>query len=65
MIEKNTPIPTPTTKEYENKIGVFEGANYQKTGFYRPYQHCMMRDLSPFCPVCSKAIINIINLYSE
>jgi hypothetical protein len=65
MIEKSTPVPTPATKEYEKKVGVFEGASYQAKGFYRPYQHCMMRDLTPFCPVCTKSIIDIITLYSE
>ena len=65
MMEKSTPVPTPATKEYEKKVGVFEGASYQAKGFYRPYQHCMMRDLTPFCPVCTKSIIDIITLYSE
>lgn len=65
MIEKNTPIPTPATKDYADKVGVFEGASYQAKGFYRPYLHCMMRDLYPFCPVCTKAINEIIDIYSK
>ena len=65
MMDKDIPVPTPSTKEYENKVGVFEGASYQSKGFYRPYQHCMMRDLTPFCPVCTKAIINMVNMYCE
>ncbi len=65
MIDKDTPIPTPATKQYENKVGVFEGAAYMGKGFYRPYQHCMMRDLTPFCPVCTKSIIDIVNMYCE
>lgn len=65
MIKKTTPIPTPTTKEYENEVGVFEGASYMPKGFYRPYQHCMMRDLYPFCPVCAKAINGMLDIYSK
>ena len=65
LLDTNTPIPTPAIKEYENKVGVFEGANYQSKGFYRPYQHCMMRDLTPFCPICTRSIIDIVNRYCE
>ena len=65
LLDTNTPIPTPAIKEYENKVGVFEGASYQSKGFYRPYQHCMMRDLTPFCPVCTRSIIDIVNRYCE
>lgn len=63
MIDNSTPIPTPSTKEYDNKIGVFEGAAYKNKGFYRPYQHCMMRDLKPFCPICTKVIKDMLNIY--
>lgn len=62
-IDKQTPIPTPNTKQYENKVGVFEGAAYMSKGFYRPFQHCMMRDLKEFCPVCTDAINEIIDLH--
>ena len=65
MMDKDTPVPTPQTKKYENKVGVFEGASYISKGFYRPYQHCMMRDLTPFCPVYTKSIQNMVNLYCE
>lgn len=65
MIKKTTPIPTPATEEYLNEVGVFEGASYMSKGFYRPYQHCMMRDLSTFCPVCSKVINDMLDIYSK
>ncbi|MDO5759616.1 MAG: M64 family metallopeptidase [Bacteroidota bacterium] len=65
MIKPSTPIPTPATKEYENEVGVFEGASYMSKGFYRPYQHCMMRDLKAFCPVCSKVINDMLDIYSK
>ena len=63
MISPDTPIPTPLTEKYKDKIGVFEGAAYMAKGFYRPYEHCIMRDLTPFCPVCTKAINEIIDLH--
>ncbi|MBQ9255119.1 MAG: hypothetical protein IJ180_10160 [Bacteroidales bacterium] len=66
LMEKDTPIPTPATKENKEKVGVYEGAAYVSKGFYRPYQTCMMRDLSPFfCPVCSKAINEMMDIYSK
>ena len=59
-----TPIPTPTTTDpntgrpvYENVIGLFEGANYNSTGWYRPKHQCKMRIVSdPFCEVCTEAM---------
>jgi hypothetical protein len=32
---------------------------------YRPMDHCMMRDLAPFCPVCSRAILRMIDFLSD
>jgi len=67
MVEKDTPIPTPTTAEYRNKIGAFEGAHYVKTKMYRPTYDCKMRsnNVNYFCPVCSKALIEMLNFYCE
>lgn len=65
MMDKTTPIPTPVTEEYKEKIGVFEGAAYKAKGLYRPYQDCLMRSDKPFCPVCTKAINDMINFYTE
>ena len=28
LVDKDTPIPTPDTEEYKNKVGAFEGAGY-------------------------------------
>ncbi len=61
MMDKDTPIPTPVTEEYKNKVGFYEGGGYLKKGIYRPYQECEMRTLkSGFCPVCQDAIIKMI-----
>ena len=47
------------------KVGAFEGANYEATGYYRPDMQCMMFDPSEtFCQVCRAAIGNIIDLYA-
>jgi hypothetical protein len=61
MLPKKTPVPTPLTDKYRNGVGVFEGAGYKAKGLYRPYDHCMMRDLAPFCPVCEAAILKMID----
>lgn len=67
MIDEETPIPTPTTKEFANEVGVFEGGGYVAKGVYRPMQDCTMKSISVdnFCPVCKKAIQDMIDFYSE
>lgn len=51
---------------YSRKVGAFEGAMYESSGFYRPEEDCIMfsRNDVPFCRVCQKAISQIINLYA-
>ena len=58
MIDPATPIPTPRTAEFKDKIGVFEGGGYQSKGIYSPVQDCIMKTNNPkeFCPVCRQAI---------
>ena len=65
MIDTTTPIPTPTTLEFEDKVGVFEGAAYVTKGLYRPYQNCLMRSDVPFCPVCTREINKMLDFYCE
>ncbi|MFQ5526744.1 MAG: M64 family metallopeptidase, partial [Thermoanaerobaculia bacterium] len=54
-------------EEYAGKVGAFEGAGYQAQGLYRPAADCIMftRDEVGFCPVCSRAIERVIDLYSR
>lgn len=54
-------------EEYSEKVGAFEGASYQPTGLYRPQADCIMftRDEVGFCPVCSRAIERVIDLYAR
>ena len=64
-ISTNTPVPTPTNGAYTSVVGLFEGANYSATGWYRPKMGCLMRDLlvpsqsapNSFCDVCTEALI--------
>ena len=65
MISKKTPVPTPADKKYAYAVGVYEGAGYSLNGVYRPMQDCRMRtnENPTFCPVCQKAINNLIDFY--
>jgi hypothetical protein len=67
MLESETPIPTPSTKEYEKTLGVFEGGGYVAKGVFRPMQDCSMKSISVdnFCPVCKRAISELIDFYSK
>lgn len=49
------------------KVGAFEGANYEATGYYRSQEDCIMftRDLrAGFCAACRKAIGGVIDQYT-
>lgn len=65
MIGKKTPVPTPEDKKYADAVGVYEGAGYCLNGVYRPMQDCRMRtnENPTFCPVCQKAINDLIDFY--
>ena len=53
-----TPVPTPATAPYSSVIGLFEGAHYHSTGWYRPKFDCKMHHLDqPFCAVCAEALV--------
>ncbi len=67
LVSDKTPIPTPRTSEYQNKIGTFEGGGYVAKGIYSPMQDCRMKSNKPkgFCPVCKRAIIRVINYMSK
>ena len=68
MLDDQTPVPTPATKEYANILGVFEGGGYVSKGVYRPRQQCLMNQLhlsDSFCPVCQKAITDSIDFLTQ
>jgi hypothetical protein len=65
MLSNDTPVPTPPEEPYNAQPGVFEGGGYVAKGVYRPMNHCMMRDYHPFCPVCSKAILDMAKYLTD
>jgi hypothetical protein len=67
MIDNKTPIPTPATKDFEKTVGAFEGGGYVAKGVYRPLQDCSMKTktVNNFCPVCKRAIQQMIDFYSK
>ena len=67
LVEEGTPIPTPDKKEFESKVGAFEGGGYVEKGVYRPMNDCSMKSIvvDKFCPVCKRAIQQMIDFYSE
>lgn len=54
-------------KEYQGKVGAFEGAGYSSNGLYRPMVNCMMFSMAniPYCKVCEAAIIKVIQHYTK
>ncbi len=58
---------TKMISEMENTgtIGAFEGASYYQYGMYRSSTDCIMytRNSNNFCPVCQKAISDVIDQY--
>ena len=57
-ISPSTPVPTTPPDSYPSAIGLFQGARYDTTHWYRPKLDCLMRDLYvPFCSVCSEALV--------
>jgi hypothetical protein len=52
---------------WAGKVGAFEGAGYSATGLYRPTLDCLMfsRRAQPFCPVCARAVEEMILRYTE
>ncbi len=55
------------TIPHAGKVGAFEGAGYEAKGLYRPQSDCMMfsRDEVGFCKVCSRAIEDVIEMYTK
>ena len=52
--------------ETNSVVGAFEGANYAASGYYRPQMNCMMFTRhDEFCRVCSDAIEEVIDLYTQ
>lgn len=67
LLQPNTPIPTPTERNKQYPIGVYEGGGYSSKGVYRPALNCRMRTNShpEFCGACQQALENLIKFYTE
>ena len=47
-------------------VGAFEGANYEASGYFRSEMNCIMFSREDtFCQVCSAAVEEMIDLYTE
>ena len=67
LVDKKTPIPTPLSVQYKDKVGVYQGAGYNLKDVYRPCQDCRMRtnEHPVFCPVCQRALTRLIDFYTK
>jgi hypothetical protein len=65
LLPSGVPIPTPTEAPYTEHLGVYEGGGYVARGIYRPMDHCTMRDMAAFCPVCRRAIVRMIDFVTD
>jgi hypothetical protein len=53
-------------EKHFGQVGAFEGAMYEARGYYRPEVDCIMFSRTDhFCKVCSRAIEQIIQMYSK
>ncbi len=66
MMNDTTKIPTQISED-KNPLGVYQGGGYVSEGVYRPLPDCSMKSIKhdDFCPVCSKAIIELLDFYSK
>jgi hypothetical protein len=55
------------TDANSGKVGAFEGANYEATGYYRSQEDCIMftRNDVGFCAACRAAIERVIGMYGR
>ena len=61
-------ISNADDKNYDTKtIGLYEGAGCVLKGVFRPTPNCMMKTLKvpQFCPVCNRAIQQLIDFYTK
>jgi len=68
LFQENAEFETDlfSKNKYRNDIGLFEGANYAASGYYRSQQNCIMfTRIEEFCHVCSHAIEETIELYTN
>jgi len=67
LVSPGIPLPTPRESIYKDKTGLFEGGGYMGKGIFSPAMDCRMKsnEAKGFCPVCQKAISNMILFYCD
>lgn len=67
MLNKKTPIPTSVEDAEKYPLGVYEGAAYVSKGVYRSSLDCRMKTntADDFCPVCERAIQEVLDFITE
>lgn len=65
--EKKTSLEMFDKNKYKDATGAFEGGNYMQFGIYRSALDCIMftRNKQEFCPACTRAISDVIDMYSK
>lgn len=65
--EKKTSLEMFGKNKYKDATGAFEGGNYMQFGLYRSALDCIMftRNKQEFCPACTKAISEVIDMYNK
>jgi hypothetical protein len=65
--ERARTTPLLARGPYARAVGAFEGALYEAKGYYRPRADCIMftRNEVGFCPVCRRAIEQVIDQYAR
>ena len=60
-INPETPVPTLPASTTAASVGLFEGAHYNATGWFRPKNSCRMRTLgTAYCEVCQETLVKSI-----
>ncbi|MCC8071678.1 MAG: IgA Peptidase M64 [Bacteroidales bacterium] len=67
QLTPGTPVPTDPADAEKYPVGVYEGGGYSFKGVYRPADDCRMRTNTypTFCPVCEKALSDLIDFYTR
>lgn len=65
-IEVTTPLPTPETTTYDALAGIFEGSMYRTSGWYRPHNNSLMKNLNRPCGQINREqfVLKFYNLVS-
>ena len=65
--EKKSSLEMFSKNKYKDATGAFEGGNYMQFGIYRSALDCIMftRNKQEFCPACTKAISEVIDMYAK